>query len=227
MKQAFEYDGRRLDREGVIAWMEPMYTERRLEKIKQVIKNRTRTVAVGLEGLYDRGNVSAVMRSAEALGFFDIHIVETQEKFKAANRVTKGADKWLHCTKWHSTPECVGYLKSSGYKVLVTHLDSTATPINKIAFDQKSVIFFGNEKDGASRELIELSDQRVILPMHGFVESFNISVAAALCLYHIQRDRTERLGQHGDLSEEEQRDLYARYLLKGHKTQAKLDQFEL
>ena len=227
MIATIEYSGRRLDREKVIEVLEPTYTPERLEKIKNVLQGRTHQIAVGLEGLYDRGNVSAVMRSAEALGFFDVHVVETSEKYREANRVTKGAEKWLRVHRWQETKACVSHLKEAGFRIVTTQLDPAARSLEEVDFSQKTAIFFGNERDGASEELLGLSDERVILPMLGFVESFNISVAAALCLYHIQQDRKRRLGAHGDLTPEEARNLYARYLLKGHKTEQLLNTFEI
>ncbi len=211
----------------MIEVLEPTYTSERLEKMQKVLTGRTYNVAVGLEGLYDRGNISAVMRSAEALGYVDVHVIETSEKYREANRVTKGAEKWLKTHRWQSTKECVSELKEQGFRIVTTHLDSTARPLDEIDFSEKTAIFFGNEKEGASPELLGLSDERVVLPMLGFVESFNISVAAALCLYHIQQDRKRRQGHHGDLTKEQLRGLYARYLLKGHKTEQILPLFEI
>ncbi len=191
----------------------PLLTEERKEKIQRVVSQRNFSTAVVLEGIYDRGNISAVMRSAEGLGFANFHVIETQEKFKEANRVTQGADKWVEVTKWKQTADAVKSLKSQGYKICVTTLEGSR-PLHEIDFSTPTALVLGNEKSGASEEIIAAADERVIIPMTGFVQSFNISVAGALCLYHIFQDRLRRLGQSGDLNLEQQDILKALYYLR-------------
>jgi tRNA (guanosine-2'-O-)-methyltransferase len=199
----------------------PFLTEERLARIKTVVSQRTYSIVPVLENIYDRGNVSAVMRSSEALGLQAVHVVELSERFKSANRVTQGADKWLDVTRWQSSKECAQNLKARGYKIYATHLDA-AVPIGDIDWSQPSAIVFGNEKDGVSPEMLKLCDQAVIIPMLGFVQSFNISVAAAISLYHIYQDRLNRLGHHGDLTEEEQHILMALYCIRSAKNPERL-----
>lgn len=182
----------------------------RKERIRSVVAGRTYTIVPVLEGLCDRGNVSAVLRTAEALGYQAVHIVETAQKFKQANRVTQGAEKWLDINTWEATALCLEHLRARGYRILAADVRD-ATPIADIAFDTPAALFFGNEHDGLSGELLAAADERVIVPMPGFTRSFNISVAAALSLYHIYQDRCGRLGQQGDLSEQEQHHLTAWY----------------
>lgn len=160
-------------------------TPERWTRIQTAVANRRPHVAVVLEDIYDRGNTSAVMRSAEAFGLYQLHMIELGEKFKESKRVTQGAHKWLDRTKWKSTNECISKLKSDGYKIYVTHLDQKAKPLAEVDMSVPFAICFGNEKDGASPEILEMADERVYIPMQGFVQSFNISVAAALCFYHI------------------------------------------
>lgn len=91
-------------------------TPSRLEKIKAVAALRDFDAAVVLENIYDRGNASAVMRSAEALGFPNVHLIEGGQKFKEANRTTAGSDKWVELKKWKSTRDCVEQLRREGKK---------------------------------------------------------------------------------------------------------------
>lgn len=191
----------------------PLLTPARREKIRQVVQGRNFSTAVVLESIYDRGNISAVMRSAEGLGFGNFHVIETQEKFKESARVTSGADKWVEVKKWKSTKEAVQHLKSSGYKIVVTHLEASK-PLHEIDFSGPTALVLGNEKDGISAEMLAAADERVIIPMSGFVQSFNISVAGALGLYHISQDRLKRLGRNGDLNPEQQEILQAYYYLR-------------
>ncbi len=206
----------------VIEKIGPLLTESRRQKIESVVKGRNFSNPVVLEGIYDRGNISAVMRTAEALGFVNFHVIELQEKFKEANRVTQGADKWVEVKKWKSTKSCIETLKNQGYRVCATCLEGSK-PIAEIDFSRPTALVLGNEKDGISKEMMELCDERVILPMQGFVQSFNISVAGALCLYHISRarmrgtvDLTSELAsdQSSDLTPTQQDILKAIYFLR-------------
>jgi tRNA (guanosine-2'-O-)-methyltransferase len=154
------------------------------------------------------------MRSAEALGYQALHLIENQKMFKKANRVTQGADKWLDLVRWKTTEECVDHLRGKGYRIVVTHVSEGSKAIGEVSFNVSTAIFFGNEKDGASVELIEEADDCVMIPMAGFSQSFNISVAAALTLYHIYHERTRELGGHADLNEREKECLAASYFMR-------------
>lgn len=202
--------GRAVKADDCLSLLWPRLTEARRRRIDEVIKLRTMHVMPVVEGLYDRGNISAVMRSAEAFGFLDFHIIETSDRFKEANRVTRGADKWLCVEKSKTTQSAVRSIRDRGYRIYATHLDSAAKPLTSVDLSQPFALVFGNEKDGISKEMIEAADERVILPMRGFVQSFNISVAAAVAFASI----TEVAGSHfQSLNSEEQKLLRAHYTL--------------
>jgi tRNA (guanosine-2'-O-)-methyltransferase len=191
----------------------PLLTEDRKAKIERVASERNFSTAVVLESIYDRGNISAVMRSAEGLGFANFHVIETQEKFKESQRVTQGADKWVEVKKWKQSSDAIRSLKDQGFKICVTTLEN-AKPLHEIDFSVPTALVLGNEKSGVSPEMIAAADERGIIPMTGFVQSFNISVAGALCLYHISQDRLRRLGKNSDLTAEEQNILKAYYYMR-------------
>ncbi len=172
---------------------------------------RTKSIVTVMDGIYDKGNVSAVMRSVEALGFLDVHVCETQEGFKASNRITQGTDKWLNVTKWADAKPCADALKARGFQIVSTDLNA-AVPLSEVDFSIPTAIVFGNERDGVCKEFLEASDKNVIIPMHGFAQSFNISVAAAITLYHISLVREGHAN--GDLTPSEQEFLYADYLVR-------------
>ncbi len=197
----------------VIALLGEYVSPERKVRIDEVIAERSYTVVPVMEGLFDRGNVSAVIRSGESLGFQAMHIIESCEFFKEAKRVTQGADKWLDVQRWETMVPCIEDLKAKGYRILATHFED-ATPLDEVDWTQPSALVFGNEKDGVTDELLEMADERVTIPMAGFSQSFNISVAAALCLYHIRNARIAKLGHHGDLTEVEQERLRADYYIK-------------
>lgn len=204
----------KVDYHDVLAHIFPLLTPERQSRMLDVVKGRTGTVVPVLENLYDRGNISAVMRSAEAFGLYQMHLIELGEKFKESQRTTAGADKWVETRKWKSTKACVDHLHAQGYRIVATHLSPDAKPIESIDFTQPTALVLGNEKEGITKEMAELADERVILPMFGFVQSFNISVAGALSFYQVVQDRTKRRGGQGDLTEEQQDILRAVYSLR-------------
>ena len=212
--EPFVFEGKSFSAAEVLSLLDEYVNKERQGKIRHVVAGRSYTVVPVLEGLFDRGNVSAVMRSAESLGYQALHIIENQKKFKKANRVTQGADKWLDIVRWDTTQECIDDLKSKGYRIVVTHVTDETKSFDEISFNEPTAIFFGNEKHGASPDLIEQADDCVMIPMDGFSQSFNISVAAALSLYHIHHERTRDLGKHADLTEQEQECLVAAYYLR-------------
>ena len=210
----FEIKGQKFSPAQVIEKMGSLLTPERKERIRQVVDKRTYDVIPVLDGIHDLGNVSAVMRSAEAFGLQELHFVENQQKYKISQRTSKGTDKWLNVVKWKESLACAKDLKSRGYQIVATHLDSTAVPIGEVDFSKKTALILGNEKDGVSKEILEMSDVRCIIPMQGFAESFNISVAAAVSFYHIYQDRVKKLGHHGNLTQEEKNYLIADYYLR-------------
>lgn len=219
-------DGQKLGPELMIERLRPYLTEQRIERIQGVVANRSRKVVTVIEGLINLGNVSAVMRSAEALGFFEFHIVEGDHtRFKNSARTSQGAEKWLTVSRWPSAVACASHLKARGYTLVATHLDDTSVPIATIDFTQPTALIFGNEQGGVSPEMLALADHRCIIPMAGFVESFNISVAAAVGLYHAYHDRMTRQGFHGDLTESEKTALTAEYYRRSVKHADEILQF--
>jgi tRNA (guanosine-2'-O-)-methyltransferase len=192
----------------------PLLTPERQSKIQHVVQGRTFNVSVVLENIYDRGNASAVMRSAEALGLVQVHSIEPGTKFKESQRTTAGADKWVELQRWKDTSACVSELKRQGKQIIVTSLQPDSKPIQDVDFTKPSALVLGNEKDGASAEMIQSADVCVVLPMVGFTQSYNISVAGALCFYHIYADRMRRQAFHGDLTSEQKEILSAYYALR-------------
>lgn len=216
---SFTFAGKRRTPAAVVAALAPYLTEARRARIEAVLAERTYTVAPVVEGLINTGNVSAVMRTAEALGFQAFHVVTHEAHddgapYKTSPRTTQGADKWLDVWGWPTPQACVAHLKAQGYEVVVTHLDARAVPLSEIDFTRKTALVFGNERDGVSEAMLALADRTCVVPVAGFTQSFNISVAAAVCLYHARRDRLARQGFHGDLTEAQRAALRAAFFVK-------------
>lgn len=206
-------NGFTVDQRDVHERIGPTLTPERLAKIKKTVAFRNFDAAVVLENVYDRGNTSAVMRTAEGFGFVNFHCIEPGEKYKEGNRTSAGAVKWVEAKKWKSTADCVKQLRAEGKKIYATHLDATAVPIEQVDFSVPCALVLGNEHWGCSPEMLDAADQRVILPMVGFVQSFNISVAGALALFSMYQSN-QRHGRVSSLNEEERAILEAVYMLR-------------
>ena len=202
-----------LSAQQIVELLEGQLTLRRKEGIDEVIAGRTYTVVPVMEGIHDLGNAAAVLRTSEGLGYQGAHVVDTQPDHKMSRRVTQGADKWLDVERWTDPVACATELKRRGYKIIATHLEADYR-LEELDFTQPTALVFGNEQDGVSDEMLEMADARCIIPMSGFVQSYNISVAAALALYEARRQRVERLGGQGDLSDQEKMILRAHYYLR-------------
>jgi len=163
-------------------------TDERRERIEAVLNNRTRHVNVVLEDLYQPNNASAVMRSCDAFGVQDLHVIEDQHRFKPAAGIALGAEKWLSVYKYNNQEalkNCIYKLRKSGYQIIATSPKASHQPIQEINIHTKTSLMFGAELTGLSDEAFELADSICCIPMSGFTESFNLSVSVAICLYEV------------------------------------------
>ena len=189
-----------------------MATMRRKEKIKKVIENRQEGVIV-LENIADPHNAGAVWRTAEGLGFQKIYLVYSQEKVINPKRIGKAssssANKWLSFKIFKNINDCYRELKKDGFKILATVLDEEAKNLQSVNLGLKKIaVVLGNEHRGLSQEAIEGADEKIYIPMKGMVQSFNISVTAAMVMYEINRQRGQkRMG----LKKKEQAELIKLY----------------
>jgi tRNA (guanosine-2'-O-)-methyltransferase len=205
----------------VIRLLSPFVTEERKEKIENILKNRSTRLSLVLENIYDQGNVNAVMRTAENFGIMPFHLIES-ERTKACNRVSKGADQWLHLHHWKTSEECLRSLKNQGKKIVVTALDKRAVPFSKIDWQQPTALIIGNEKEGASSTALELADEICIIPTVGFSQSFNLSVATAIILSAIFQLKNQGGMPIGDLTQNELEFYRAQYYFNSYAGATKL-----
>ncbi|KAI5057183.1 hypothetical protein GOP47_0027198 [Adiantum capillus-veneris] len=212
----FEVKDRVLTSTQIMDMLGPFMFEERKQRIKRVVANRTYTVCPVVEGLLDIGNIAAVLRSADALGFQSVHAIsnETDKRYKKNRRISMGSEKWLDAELYQATRDCFEELRSRGYRIAVASLTDKAVPIFDMDWTVPTAVVFGNEYKGVSMEAMELADFSCYIPMEGMVDSFNVSVAAGIVLHHAVNDRKARLGKHGDLGEEEQRILSADFYLR-------------
>lgn len=196
----FEYGGEVLEPLRIVEFLTDHLTERRRSEIERVLDNRTLEVAVVVDGMVDLGNVSAIMRSAEAFGIQTVHAVDTSSTFKRSRRTTRGADKWIDRYRWEDSESCLASLRCDGYRVLLADASPNAVPLTEEDLTDRVAIVFGNERDGVSNVTRNNVDGLLRVPMEGFVESLNVSVAASIVLHEVHRQRVARYGRNGDLS---------------------------
>ncbi len=174
----------------LIAYLEQFVTEKRRNLFHKVLDERTRHFTVAIEDIYQPHNASAVVRSCDIFGVQDVHIIENKYKFDASNQVSKGAQKWVDFKYYkkkdtNNTLKCIANLRSKGYKIIATTPHNESCMLQDFDISQKSAFFFGVEKEGLSKDVMENADGFLKIPMAGFTESLNISVAAAIILQNL------------------------------------------
>ncbi len=197
--------------------MKPIQTEElvqaaRREKIERVVSQRTRSLVVVLEDLEDPHNIAAVLRTCEALGVQEVHAITRRYAFHPNPKITQGAEKWLDLHLHRDTTRCLADLKARGYLLCATDLGEGTSSLFELPREQKLALVFGTEKIGVSAEALVACPVRFAIPMPGFAQSLNISVAAAICLSHLVFEKANKSGQFGDLSAPEKAALTERYL---------------
>lgn len=210
----FEYGDQVVDPGTIVSILHPHVAERRRAEMETVLDGRTLNVAVIVDGMVDLGNVSAIMRSAEAFGVQAVHAIDSSHTFKRSRRTTRGADKWLDRYRWESPTECLENIRRDGYKLLLADADPGATRVSDADLTGRIAWVFGNERDGTSDETRRLVDDLVGIPMEGFVESLNVSAAASIVLAETHRQRVEKFGANGDLSKHDRDRIRAVWYLK-------------
>lgn len=205
-----------------IEYLETFVTEKRRNLFKKVLESRTRHFTVAVENVYQPHNAAAVVRSCDIFGIQNISIIEKSYRFYASNQVAKGAQKWLDFTVHNkqdknNTLECIDYLKSKDYQIIATTPHNNSCLLPNFNIEKKAAFFFGVEKEGLSKDVMNNADGFLKIPMVGFTESLNISVAAAIILQSL----TERLRASNipwQLSKKEKDEKYVEWLEKSIKS---------
>jgi tRNA (guanosine-2'-O-)-methyltransferase len=199
----------------------------RRARIDEVVAGRTRTLTVVMETFADPQNVNAVLRTCEAFGVQELHVVEGPMKPYDRNKnISQNADKWLDVVRWKATAPCLAHLRARGFRVYATHLGEGSVGLEALSFAAPVALVFGNEHRGVSAEALALADARYAIPMRGFTQSFNVSVAAALSLFHAVGRREAERGRHGDLAPEEAAALKERFYRLSVKQRARIAKAE-
>ncbi len=167
-------------------------TPERRKKLTAVLEKRQPDLTVVLENVFDPHNISAVMRTCDAVGIQEVYILTTKiprhEKWGA--RSSSSAAKWLIVHQFDNAEECFALLRRKYTKILTTHLSSDAVNLYDVNMTEPIALVFGNEHSGVSDEIRALADGNFIIPQVGIIQSLNISVACAVTLYEACRQKT-------------------------------------
>lgn len=173
--------------------IDPTYarTERRIARLRSTLERRQSDLHLVLENVHDPHNVSAVLRTCDAVGVGTVHLVYTYEKFPRIGRTSSAsAYKWTNLVRHESIEVCYAELRRQGVRIFATDLTERAVELYDLELAGPVAIVFGNEHRGVSEEASRLADGNLRIPMVGLIQSLNISVACAVTLYEAMRQRT-------------------------------------
>ena len=166
-------------------------TPERKQRLVSVLEKRRADITVVLENVHDPHNISAVMRTCDAVGVQDIFILNTKiaRHKKWGSKSSSSAAKWLTIHQFENAEECFSSLRKRYSTILTTHLSSDAISLHDIDFTQSIALVFGNEHSGVSEEIRSFADGNFVIPQVGIIQSLNISVACAVTLYEAYRQK--------------------------------------
>lgn len=166
-------------------------TPERSSKLQAVLNKRQPGITVVLENVFDPHNVSAVMRTCDAIGIQEIHVLNTRapRHEKWGFKSSSSAIKWLTVRQYDDLDTCLVALREKHQLILTTHLQGNPVDLYEVDFTQSLALVFGNEHEGVSNEFKEKADGNFIIPQMGIIQSLNISVACAVTLYEALRQK--------------------------------------
>jgi tRNA (guanosine-2'-O-)-methyltransferase len=209
-------------KEKLLKHLKGFVTKERSRKIEEIAGLRTKYISVVLEDIYQSQNASAVLRSCECFGIQDVYIIENRNAYQVNPDVVLGANKWLNLHRHNSpdennTASTITKLRNAGYRIIATSPHANDKKLEDFDLSAgKTALFFGNELEGLSDEIINSADEFLKIPMYGFTESFNVSVSVAIIL-HFLSFQLRNSGIHWQLSASEKTDLQLQWLKKSIK----------
>ncbi|MBP1133426.1 MULTISPECIES: tRNA (guanosine(18)-2'-O)-methyltransferase TrmH [Serratia] len=182
----------------------------RYARICEMLATRQPDLTVCLEQVHKPHNVSAIIRTADAVGVHQVHAVWPTTRMRTLVSSAAGSNSWVNVKTHRTIADAVTHLKAQGMQILATNLSDRAVDFREVDYTRPTCVLLGQEKTGITEEALQLADQDIIIPMIGMVQSLNVSVASALILYEAQRQR-QNAGlyrrEHSMLDEEEQQRL--------------------
>ena len=162
---------------------------RRFQRLKSVLNKRISDLTVLVENVEKPHNLSAIIRSCDAVGVLEAYAIFNKEKFLTFNSTAQGSQKWVKINQYKETTEAIKILKNKGFKLYGTNLSPKSIDYRECTFKGSTAFVLGAEKWGISEEASSLMDEHIHIPMRGMVESLNVSVAASSLLFEALRQR--------------------------------------
>ncbi|GJH41102.1 tRNA (guanosine(18)-2'-O)-methyltransferase [Capnocytophaga sp. HP1101] len=169
----------------LLTYLERFITQERKERFLEVINARTNHFTVAMEDVFQMHNTSAVVRTCEVFGVQQAHSIEGRFGKRLDAKIAMGAQKWVDVFRYNDTQSCIDTLRAKGYQIVATTPHKEAYFLNDFDISKKSAFFFGTEKEGLSEQVLSQADTYLKIPMVGFTESLNISVAVAIVLQQL------------------------------------------
>lgn len=184
----------------LLEYLEGLITPRRRELFLKILSRRTRFLTVALEDVYQMHNASAVIRSCDAFGLQEAHLIEGRFGRRLDKNIAMGAQQWVDIHRHQTSEACMDALRKKGYRIIATVPRADAQSMSDFDLETPAALFFGTEKEGLSPKVLAEADGAVYIPMYGFTKSLNVSVAAAILLQEL-RERLNKTDFHWGLSE--------------------------
>jgi tRNA (guanosine-2'-O-)-methyltransferase len=165
-------------------------SDERMERMEQTLAHRQPGLVLVLENVHDPHNLGAILRSADAVGIMRIMMVYYIESLPDISKSSaSGALKWLNFERFRSIQSCYEELRKQEFQILATKIEPKAKELYEYDLVTPTAIVVGNEHRGISLEAADGADGLLYIPMKGMVESVNVSVASAICLFEAMRQR--------------------------------------
>lgn len=186
-------------------------TPERENKLKKVIATKQSNLTIIMENIDDPHNISACLRSCDAVGVKEVYILDSNEYTaeRLGKKSSASATKWLDIHKFTDIDECFAAVRAKYDKIFSTHLSTESKSLHELDLTASVALVFGNEKDGVTQDALDRSDGNFIIPQYGLIQSLNISVACAVSLYEALRQRANAgMYENGVMSVAEQEAMF-------------------
>jgi len=167
---------------ALLDYLNEFISPERRDRFKKVLEQRTNFLTVAIEDVFQLHNTSAVIRSCEVFGVQSAHVIEGRFGERLDKNIAMGAQQWVDIHRYQDSSSCIDHLRNKGYKIIATTPNKESCLLDDFVLKEKVALFFGTEKEGLSKMVMDQADGFLKIPMVGFTESLNISVSAAILL---------------------------------------------
>lgn len=161
----------------------------RFHRLRAVLEKRQPDLTVLMDRVNKAHNFSAIVRSCDAVGVLEAHVVPAARGFELHHGTSAGTKKWVSVRRHETVPDAIGLLRERGFRLVAAHSSTGALDYREVDYTLPTAIVLGAELEGVSSETLALADAHASIPMVGMVHSLNVSVAAALFLFEALRQR--------------------------------------